>query len=402
MLSLGKLKSKIKMGKLTNKNYSNLPVANNSEQFLLFILRGSWDAEALEAARQIAVKDKLDWDKLQQTLDAEGLIPLVYQVIRNQNIIPTSIESKWQKVYYHNACRNTLLFKELATVLHTLKTAGVEVIVLKGAALAEMIYGNIAARPMSDLDLLIHPENLSLTRQVLAKLGYTATGVDMQTGFTEEFRNEGTFYKQGIVDIYIDLHWRLISPVYYQRRFGTDWFWETCLPVKINQSPALILGCEAEVLYLCAHLMLHHDGKSLLWLHDIAAVINFYGEKIDWELVISKAKEYNLVLSLQKILWRVANDWNVSIPVEVLNKLRVLKPSRNEVLTYIWQHQIMALRLFADVAGAKDWRLRLRIVWDTLFPSREYMQHRYKIRHPLLLPFYYSYRLLRGFRRVSN
>lgn len=375
---------------------------NESERLLLLILRGRWDAKALETAKQIAINSNLDWQKFQEIVEAEGLTPLVYQIVHDRHILPLSIESRWQKFYYQNACRNTLLLQELAEVLHQLAAAGIEVIVLKGAALAEMIYDNVAARPMSDLDLLIHPEDLLLTRQVLANLGYAPAGIDMQVGFTEEFRNEEIFYQQGLLDIYIDLHWRLISPVYYQRTFGTDWFWETSFSVKINQAPALILACEAQVLYLCAHLMLHHGGKSLLWLHDIAAVINFYQQKVDWKLVLRKAKEYNLVLSLQKTLVRVADDWNVSIPGEVLTELRSWEPSPNEVRTYIWQHQTMALRLFDDVAGAKDWGQRFHIVWNTLFPTREYMQYRYNIPHPLLLPFYYPYRWLRGFRRVSN
>lgn len=383
----------------------SIPVSNLDPKFLIFLrlcLRGSWDSKALNTAREIAAADNFNWDALRQIVHTEALAPLLYHIVRGKNLVSPLIEEEWRKAYYHNACRNTLLLRELADVLHQLAAGGVDVIVLKGAALAEMIYDDIAARPMSDLDLLIHPQDLPVTRQILTGLGYAPVGVEMQAGFTEEFRNEEIFYKGGLVDIYIDLHWRLIAPIYYQRTFTTDWFWETSLPAKINLAPALVLGCEAQVVYLCAHLMLHHGGKSLMWLHDIAAVIRFYEEKIDWELVISKAKEYNLVMSLQRILLQIADEWHSPIPADVLDKFLTLEASREEVRTYAWQYEIMALRLFADVAGAKDWRQRLRIVWDTLFPTREYMEYRYKILHPLLVPFYYPYRWLRGLRRVSN
>lgn len=369
--------------------------------FLLFILRGRWDSKALDAAREMAAAG-VDWHNLQQIIDAEALAPLLYQIVRSQDVVPASVEQDWRNAYYHNACRNTLLLRELADVLHKLAAAGIDVIVLKGGALAETVYGDIAARPMSDLDLLIHPLDLGMTRQILATLGYTPAGVEMQAGFTEEFRNEEIFYKRGLVDTYIDLHWRLIAPVYYQRTFPTDWLWETCLPAKISLAPAFVLGSEAQVLYLCAHLMLHHGGNSLLWLHDVAAVIAFSRGQIDWDLVLSKAKAYNLVLSVQQILLRVVDEWNAPIPTEVVEKLRALQPSGDEVRTYTWQHQTMALRLFADLAGTKDWRQRLRIAFDTLFPTREYMQHRYHIPHPLLVPLYYPYRWLRGFRRVPG
>lgn len=374
----------------------------NKSFLISCILRSNWDETALESARKIVNTDNLDWDSLQQIVDSEALAPLLYHLIKGKNIVPTSIEDKWRNAYYYNGCRNTLLLRELVKILNKLRMAGVDAIVLKGAALAEIVYGDIAARPMSDLDLLINQHDLSVTRQILGELDYHQTGLEMQVGFTEEFRNEEIFYKGGLVDTYIDLHWRLIAPVYYQRTFDKDWFWETSLLAKINQTSAIILGLEAQIVYLCAHLMLHHGGESLLWLYDVAKVIDFYQKEIDWKQVINKAKEYNLILSVQQILVQLADDWKVQIPAEVVDELRSLQPSRNEVRTYIWQHQTMALRLFDDVAGAKDWRQRLRIIWDTLFPTFEYMQHRYRIPHPFFIPFYYPYRWLRGLRRVPG
>ncbi|MFB2918871.1 MULTISPECIES: nucleotidyltransferase family protein [Aerosakkonema] len=373
-----------------------------NEQFILFILRGGSNSEVLQAAREIVSNNDINWQNLQEIIDAEALTPLLYHIVRGQDVVPASVEAVWRKAYYHNACRNALILQELGDVLHKLAAAGVDVMVIKGAALAETVYGDIAARSMSDVDLLIHPEDLATTRQILADLRYKPAYVEMQTGFTEDFRNEEIFRKEGLVDIVIDLHWRLIAPIYYQRTFTTDWFWETSLPAKINLAPAFVLSCEAQVVYLCAHLMLHHGGKSLLWLHDIAAVIDFYKQQIDWEKIIAKAKEYKLDLSVQQMLLRVADDWNAPIPAEVIEKLRALQPSRDEVRTYSWQHQTMALRLFADLAGTKDWRQGLRIAWDTLFPTREYMQQRYKIPHPFLVPLYYPYRWLRGMKRVPN
>jgi Uncharacterised nucleotidyltransferase len=364
--------------------------------FLQLCLRGRWDSKALQAAREMAAADNLDWDTLRQIVYVETLEPLAYQIVRGKNLVPTSVEEDWRRAYYHNACRNTLLLRELGEILHHLAEKGVEAIALKGAALAEIVYGDIAARPMSDLDLLIQPQDLSVTRQILAGLGYAPTGVEMHAGFTEEFRNEEILYKGGLVNTCVDLHWRLIAPVYYQRTFSTDWFWETALPAKINGTPTLVLGTEAQIVYLCAHLMLHHGGKSLFWLHDIAEVVTFYQAKIDWELILIKAKEYDLVLSVQQILLRVADEWDIPIPTKVLERLRALQPSQDEVRTFTWQNETQALRLFADLAGAKDWRQQLRIAWNTIFPTRAYMQHRYRIPHPILLPLYYPYRWLRG------
>lgn len=373
-----------------------------TQSLVTLILRGRWDKTALQMAREIAKNKDLNWDNLCDFVYIEALTPLLYRILRNEDWLPENVQTEWRNAYYQNACRNTLLLKELGNVLQNLADVGVDVIVLKGAALAEKVYGDIAARQMVDLDLLIKPEDLTIVRKVVANLGYKLAGVEMQSGFNEEFRNEEIHWKQGLVNVNLDLHWKLVSPIYYQRTFLTDWFWETAIPTKISGSPAFILGNEAQIVYLCAHLMLHHGGNSLLWLHDIAEAIAFSPTQIDWNLVISKAQTYNLVLSVQQILLRVADEWKAEIPGNVRSQLATLKPSWEEVRAYSWQNQTMVLRLFDDLAGAKDWLTRLHIAWDTLFPSRAYMQHRYEIRHPLLIPLYYPYRWLRGFRKVSG
>jgi hypothetical protein len=396
------LKAKLKTSLNSSPVISSPPVITNPQSLITLILRGRWDKTALQVAREIARNSDLDWDELGKFVYIEALTPLLYRILRNQDWLPENVEKEWRNAYYQNACRNTLLLRELGKVLQSLADVGVDVIVLKGAALAEKVYGDIAVRQMVDLDLLIHPKDLAIVREVVANLGYQLAGVEMQSGFNEEFRNEEIHWKPGLVNVNLDLHWKLVSPVYYQRTFLTDWFWETAISTKISGSPALILGNEAQIVYLCAHLMLHHGGKSLLWLHDIAEAIAFSPTAIDWNLVINKAETYNLVLSIQQVLLRIADEWKVEIPGNVRSQLAILKPSWEEVRAYSWQNQTMALRLFDDLAGAKDWLTRLRIAWDTLFPSRAYMQHRYEISHPLLIPFYYPYRWLRGFRKVSG
>ena len=59
------------------------------------------------------------------------------------------------QVYLASAHRNLRLFGELRQILRAFNAAGLSVIPLKGACLAEMIYGNIALRPMVDVDLLL-------------------------------------------------------------------------------------------------------------------------------------------------------------------------------------------------------------------------------------------------------
>ena len=49
---------------------------------------------------------------------------------------------------------------------------GLPVVVLKGAALAELVYQHIGLRTMADVDLLVEKKNLDKAGSILERLGY--------------------------------------------------------------------------------------------------------------------------------------------------------------------------------------------------------------------------------------
>lgn len=77
-------------------------------------------------------------------------------------ILPARVKQKLREDYYLSAVRNTLLYQELAKILATFNDAGLPVIVLKGAALAQEMYGNIALHPMTDI-IRSHSSSASLS-----------------------------------------------------------------------------------------------------------------------------------------------------------------------------------------------------------------------------------------------
>ena len=196
----------------------------------------------------------------------------------------------------------------------------------------------------------------------------------------------------------LEIHWSLFDSPYYQHRMPMDWFWQSAQPFEIGQVATLMLGPEALMLHLCGHLALHHDsgGKlSLRLLYDVAAVIASYGERLNWDEVLERAQAYDLVLSLQRVLPEMSDEWEVPMPVGVLERLRSLRPSRDEERVFgqlTATRRPVIQRFWADLVNMPDWRARVRYAWNNMFPSPLYMQHRYSIPHRFLLPLYYPYR----------
>lgn len=102
---------------------------------------------------------RLDWDCYLRKARENGISAVIYSKLKKIKKdcpnIPSFIFKELKKDYFLNATKNTLIFEELGKVLETFRKAGLQVIVLKGAVLAEKMYGNLALRPMTDVDLLI-------------------------------------------------------------------------------------------------------------------------------------------------------------------------------------------------------------------------------------------------------
>ena len=70
--------------------------------------------------------------------------------------------------------RNDIYSRVLREVLDAFNAAGIDAVVLKGAALAHVLYPAVGLRPMSDIDLLVDPQLTRRAQALLAELGFFA------------------------------------------------------------------------------------------------------------------------------------------------------------------------------------------------------------------------------------
>jgi len=120
-----------------------------------------------------------DWDTVRAAAETHDLGALVYVRVKQHNVtLPPVVGDVLRASYVAGAARNMRLFDALGTILRSCETAGTPVIPLKGACLAERIYGDIALRPMADLDLLVKPADLpsAIERDGARHLSLTTTG----------------------------------------------------------------------------------------------------------------------------------------------------------------------------------------------------------------------------------
>jgi len=182
-----------------------------------------------------------DWDALAGLARHEELEPLLYAALREQPWAPAPLLDDLRSATMRNASRNTLLLAELEAVLAALAAASIPALVLKGAALVYRVYGNIALRPMVDLDLLLPRADLPAALDLLAAAGYHPPQAEPAAGLTLDFENEVLLRKADRIDLLLEPHWSLFDSPYYQRCLPIAWFWQTAMFTRVGATPARIL-----------------------------------------------------------------------------------------------------------------------------------------------------------------
>lgn len=344
------------------------------------------------------------WPAIRAQAAAGRVSPLLYRTLADGGDAPPGVVSELRRDYVHTTLRNRNLHRTLAVILAALHDAAIPIMLLKGAALAFAVYDDPGLRPMSDLDLLIRRADVEAAVAALAGVGYRVHMAEPDP-LAERLASENELVLVGPEAAYalVELHWNLFDAPHYQRVVDANWLWQTALPVTVADQGALILGPEAQILHLCGHMALHHEGaqafgnpaSKLLWLADIAEVIHRYGDGIDWERLLQKAHMFDLVRSVQLGLGRVDALWPGSVPAEPLARVQAMaaSPAEQQIFGLLTAaHRPTAQRLYADLTGLPDWRARTRYAARQLFPSPAYMGVRYALRRPWLLPFAYPYR----------
>jgi len=347
------------------------------------------------------------WGEIARLARQHQVEPLLAQVVRQFDLdVPDELRVGLRQRVYQTTAANAWLFIELGRVLDALGEAGVPVILLKGAALARAVYDDPGLRPMGDLDLLVPHALAGRAQTAVAALGYAADRPEIRPGARLAFESQVMLRRLRRPETAIEIHWGLLDAPYYEARLPMAWFWETARPIALDaRRTALTLGPEAQLLHLCAHLVLHHDqdqAPALRWRLDIAECLHVFAGDIDWPRLLDQARAFDLLIPLQRELPRAAGAWGAPLPAAARQALGALTPSRAEVAMqgrFGSDDRSAARRLADDLAGMQGWRRRARWAWINLFPSVEYMRRRYRVRHPWLVPLYYPYRWVVGWRR---
>jgi hypothetical protein len=244
------------------------------------------------------VTESLDWQLVWDLARAHGVVPLVYRSMVSicPNAIPKEFHEKLRRHIQANTLLNTLLAKELGTLMDALAAKGVRAIPFKGVTLAQSAYGDLGLRECADLDLIVEQSSIPLARQVLWAQGYQLASKDEHQSASEEIYN---FFqkKNGIVAV--DLQW-VMARQHFAFRLDRSVFWTRLRPVHLPTGSVMGLCPEDLLILMCVHGS-KHAWEELKWVCDVAEVVH-RRKALDWSRLLYQAARNLFDIGLPKTI----------------------------------------------------------------------------------------------------
>ncbi len=205
-----------------------------------------------------------------------GLDLLVLSVCNLEDEFKTEIS----KTNFDECIYQVNLLKELEKVAEIFSENKIIIFLTKGFALRRY-YPSGCVRPMSDIDLLIRPEDRLRSVEVLRREGY-------RLAKEEDLKRQLAVHGELVWhnpenNMKVEVHWDLINAKSAKKaaNFDSDIVFREVRELEIEGVKVNTLSPHLELAHLMIHHVLHHNFKRLLWLVDVLLVLR--SEEVDME-----------------------------------------------------------------------------------------------------------------------
>ncbi|PYS98219.1 MAG: hypothetical protein DMF63_16315 [Acidobacteria bacterium] len=304
-----------------------LPTANQELLLKAGLVADSSAIDAWLAWRELVAGNEIS--------EAESrILPLVYHNLQKLEfqddlsaILKRKHRSAFKKVHTH------LSNAEMA--IKILSAHGVAAILLKGGAVGTMYYESAALRPMSDIDLLIKPEDFAKATEVLSEAGW-----DLQCNNPKlalQVINSCDFKNSAGEEL--DIHWRLMRDCWNADK--NDLFWSGAVELEYKSLRTKTLCTTDHLFHVCCHGARQNSLSPIRWVADAIMILRSHNE-VDWQRLYRLGKLYRLSLTLFHALAYLKEGFDAPIPEEYFKSIRDLPISRLERLSFTLYSQPFA------------------------------------------------------------
>jgi len=245
----------------------------------------------------LASLSNVDGDGLLSLMRDHGLSPA--DVI-HPAIISVFPEEWWNRFLHRfSVISNTTMARveEMQVLNRSFEEAGVDVRFWKGPLLSLLLFGDLTTRPTCDIDILIRPEDLMPTRELLRSQGYvdiqplrdSAIPLFMQT-HREWVMRRAT--GKWLVH-HVELQWSPAMP-WSMSPTAQDMAFSGRQVVDLGRSPLPVPEPETHWLMLAAHHGYSEGWRQLRQVSDMAAFAMLPPGRVNMDLLLQLSERYGL------------------------------------------------------------------------------------------------------------
>ncbi len=297
------------------------------------------------------------------------VLPLVHrrlEPLRDQ--LPSGVWERLHDAFLRNAARNEAWIEVLRRLREAFASRGVPWMVFRGPVSAVTLYGDPAMRQFADLDLLIHPADISRAITILQAQGFQTQlrlG-DAQLSAYISFRSDLLFLRMAD-NLCVDLHWQILPPAFAFAR-EEELLWKRAGAVDLRGVELRTLADTDLLLFMCIHAI-RHSWEYLALVSDLAEFMR--ARAIDWDAVLRQAEERGKKRILLSAVLLAGETAGAPMPGEVEQKARSCPGV--EQLVFDGKRFLREERAGAERKWRYPWRAlergsdRLRLLADLAF-----------------------------------
>lgn len=256
----------------------------------------------------------LDWETVFENAISQDIVSTVYPVIKNLDEAyrpKDDIINKWKNISVRIGLTQKINNSRFITIIKRFNEANIPVMGLKGVILREL-YPQKDLRNMSDIDLLVHQEDLEAGEKLLLDMGYVEVDRDSKH---IQFAHEKY--------IPIELHCLLIDVRFFKNAdlFEED-VWKNVKQINVGNAVVLAPSDENQLIYAFIHIGVHfaYSGFGLRQLADLVVLINKKTGEIDWINFEEKIEEYKIKEFVVAILHVCDKLFKTGVPKNLYDK----------------------------------------------------------------------------------
>lgn len=263
------------------------------------------------------------WQKFLAIAATQRVTPLIFHQLKKKGLeqaVPPEVYASLKDVCLQNTMRIMKISAQSRLVMKALNSADIPTIPLKGIVMANSIYESIGLREMNDFDLLVPPEKLKRSVEILTGMGYKPVKPFYLASLIQTAKHMPGFIKKD--HVMIEIHWNITSP---NTNYSIDphELWDQAVPAQILDYETLMLSPEDLLLHLCLHTSYEHQFNfGLRPSCDIAEVIDHCGGTLDWQTVTQRATQRNWARGVYLALVIASEFVGADVPRNVLERLR--------------------------------------------------------------------------------